>query len=79
MHGHHDLLGHALRPAGLAGAVNTVLKASAGAGLAILGAYLLSRARDRVGMETRMARLEAMLQDLEKSPPEKKPRGAGRE
>lgn len=78
MHGHH-LLGHALRPAGLAGAVNTVLKASAGAGLAILGAYLLSRTGERVGMATRMARLEAMLQDLEKKPREKKPHGPGTE
>jgi hypothetical protein len=78
MHGHHHLL-HALRPAGLAGAVNTVLKASAGAGLALVGVYLLSRSRERLGMETRMARLEAMLQDLEKKPREKKPRGPGTE
>ncbi len=67
MHGHSHLL-HALRPAGLAGAVNTVLEASVGAGLAIAGVYLLSRSRERLGMEARMARLEAMLQDLEKKP-----------
>lgn len=62
----HPHLLHALRPAGLTGAVNTVLKASAGAGLAIVGAYLFSRSRERLGMEARMARLEAMLQELEK-------------
>lgn len=71
MHGPHHLL-NTLRPAALSGAVNTVLKASAGAGLAIVGAYLLARSSERTAMETRMARLEAMLQELEK-----KPRGGG--
>jgi hypothetical protein len=50
----------------LGGAVNTVLKMSAGAGLAVLGAYLFSRGRQHADLAARLDRLDALVKDLEK-------------
>jgi hypothetical protein len=49
----------------LGSAVNTIVKASLGAGVAVVGAYLLSRSREQRGLEERIGRLEAMLQQME--------------
>ena len=50
----------------LGGAVNTVLKLSAGAGLAVFGAYLFTRGRQHGDLAARLDRLEALVKDLEK-------------
>lgn len=66
MHRDHEGLPQVLAPGRmLGGAVNTVLAASVGAGLAVVGAYFLSRSREQRGIAERIDKLEAMLQQLE--------------
>jgi hypothetical protein len=52
-------------PSRLRGAVNTVLTMSAGAGLALVGTYLVARGRRQADLVARLDRLEALLKDLE--------------
>jgi hypothetical protein len=48
------------------GTVGTLLKVTAGAGLAVAGAYGLSRLGQKRGMDARLERLEALLEALSK-------------
>lgn len=49
----------------LGGAVNTVLKASVGAGIAVLGAYVLQRGRQHSDLAARIDRLDALVKEME--------------
>lgn len=62
----HDGAGPAGGASRLGGAVNTVLKASVGAGLAVLGAYVLQRGRSHSDLAARIDRLEALVDDFQK-------------
>jgi hypothetical protein len=50
----------------LGGAVNAVLKASLGAGAAVLGAYVLQRGRKHADLADRLDRLDALVKEMEK-------------
>jgi hypothetical protein len=52
-------------PSRLHGAVDSVLTMSAGAGLAVVAAYLFSRGRRHGDMVERLERLEQMVKHLE--------------
>lgn len=65
-HGHHGGAARGLMGARLGGAVNTVLKASVGAGAALLGAYVFQRERQRADLAARIDKLEALVKELEK-------------
>lgn len=62
MHGHHMLLAPAI-----GGLMNKVLWLAGGAGLAVLGGYLLSRSQPHQDLSERIDRLEALVRDLERS------------
>lgn len=49
----------------LGGALNTVMKASLGAGIAVLGAYAFQRARRSSDLAARLERLDALVKELE--------------
>jgi hypothetical protein len=67
MHGPHHLGQHAASASRLGGGLNVVLNASAGAGLAVLGAYVLSRTKTQRDLAERIGRLEEMVKELERS------------
>jgi hypothetical protein len=65
-HRHHGGALPGLTGLRLGDAVNTVLKGSLGAGLAVIGAYLLQRGSQQADLAARLDRLEAMLKDLDR-------------
>jgi hypothetical protein len=64
--GHHAAAQQGSPAGRLGGAMNTVLKASIGAGLAVLGAYVLQRGSQHSDLAARIERLDALVKDMEK-------------
>lgn len=50
----------------LSGAVDSVLKASLGAGLAVFGAYVLQRGRRHADLAARIDRLDALVSEMQR-------------
>lgn len=53
-------------PGAAQGTMGALLKVTAGAGLALAGAYGLSRLTQKRGMQSRLERLEALVEALSK-------------
>ena len=53
--------------------LSSALSVALGAGAALGGAFLLSRVTEKQGAESRLGRLEGMLEKLGERPAEKKP------
>lgn len=65
MHAHTPILSRIL-PAGVGGALGSLLWGAAGAGVAVAAAYLLTRTSEKRSADERLERLEKMIADLEK-------------